>query len=303
MGKVVVVGSLNMDIVMKIKEMPSTGETVLAKETNYLYGGKGANQAVAAARMGAEVKMVGAVGNDAFGTKLVAQLEKEAIDTSGIIEKQDVPSGMAAVFKLPADNAIVVADGANGKITVEDIKKYKELIQEADCLLVQLETPIAAVKKALQLAKEADVYTILNPAPFSEEAEELLAYADLITPNETEFAQLLGCSEIEDSELEQKMIKWTEQYDSQLVLTLGKEGVAYIEQGKLVKIPSRQVKAEDTTGAGDTFNGILAQMLSEKAALREAIQIANIGASIAVQKVGAQTGMPTAEEVLEVKNK
>lgn len=283
---ITVVGSINMDLVVGTERFPKQGETVLGNLYTTVPGGKGANQAVAAARLGDQVHMVGAVGSDAFGTQLLEGLEKEQIDTQGV-KKTDGASGIANILLSEGDNRIIVVPGANHELTKSDIDAQKKAIEKSSMVILQLELPIPVVEYTLQLAKELGVPAILNPAPAGG-FTEAMKQADFLTPNETEAEELFGTN----WELE------LERYPNRMVVTLGKNGARYFDGDKHVTVEGFPTQAVDTTGAGDTFNGALAVALAEGSEFKEAVRFANAAASLSVEKFGAQGGMPNRMEVV-----
>ena len=301
MTQVVVLGSLNMDLVTTVDRLPQIGETIFAKRLDYFIGGKGANQAVAASRVGGNVTMLGKVGKDTFGERIIRHLQQETLEVAAIAAEDQQSTGIANVFKLPKDNCIMVVPGANACVDEAYVKQNAATIETATVLLMQLETPIEAVKKALSIAKAAGVTTILNPAPFSEEAKELLTEVEYITPNELEFQGLLP-NDLKALSFEAAMLEFSTRFQTRLIVTRGSKGVSFVENGKVVTIPTRKAKVVDTTGAGDTLNGILATQLSKGETLETAIEFATIGATLSTTKFGAQTGMPTLNELEKFKN-
>jgi ribokinase len=296
MEKVMVLGSINMDMVMTTDRLPKIGETLLGETIDYYVGGKGANQAVAAARFGASVALIGKVGDDTFGRKVYDHLKKEHIDMTAVSSEPNIFTGVASIFKLKTDNAIVVLPGAN--MLLEDISTPLTIaLTTKDILLTQLEIPLNTVRQGLIQAKEKGALTILNPAPYNERVPELLPFVDYITPNETEFEGLLGTAIQSSVELEAKMLSWAQEHQTQLIVTRGAEGISYVKENQVITIPAEKVQVVDTTGAGDTFNGIFAAGLAKGLPLHEAISLAGKGATLSVTKLGAQTGMPTAAEV------
>lgn len=298
MKKVVVVGSLNMDLVMEVKRVPKIGETIKGERMNYLIGGKGSNQAVAAKRLGNEVAIIGCIGRDTFGDEILKHLKEEGINVSSIKSADATFTGIATIFKTEVDNSIVVIPGANDFCSKELIDENIELIKSADILITQLEIPMETVEYALRVAKENGVKTILNPAPAREISDEVLKNVDFITPNETEF-EIICKKNIEDSEtLEKEMISWQNKYENtRLIVTRGKEGSSYIEDNLVKTIKAMSVKVTDTTGAGDTFNGSLAHGIINNYSMENIVGFAGTAASLSVTKFGAQTGMPTLDEV------
>lgn len=296
MNKVVVLGSINMDMVMETERLPKVGETLLGETIDYYVGGKGANQAVAAARIGAEVSLVGKIGDDTFGSKVYQHLKNEKIDMTAVTSEQNIFTGVASIFKLKEDNAIVVLPGANMLLNETD-ELLSEKVNTGDVLLTQLEIPLETVKRGLTLAKNKGGLTILNPAPYNEKVVEMLPFVDIITPNETEFEGLLGHEILDIDKFEDEMLNWAKQNQTQLIVTRGAFGISYTTENEVITIPAKKVNVVDTTGAGDTFNGILAACIIQGIDVTKAIEIAGNGATLSVTKLGAQTGMPTMAEV------
>ncbi|MYL54870.1 ribokinase [Pontibacillus yanchengensis] len=281
---VTVVGSINMDLVTSTEQVPNQGETVLGYDFATYPGGKGANQAVSASRLGAKTNMIGAVGKDAFGQELSETLRENGVVTENVKPVTDTPSGTATIILSNGDNRIIVNPGANHSVTPDYIKSCAEVLRSSDIVLMQLEIPLETVEKAAKLAKEGGATVILNPAPIQALPESLLQWVDIITPNESEAETLFNQSH--QSNLEDK-----------LIITKGSEGVFFYEDGKERLIPAYRVDPVDTTGAGDAFNGALAFKLSEGSTKQEAISYANAVAALSVLKSGAQTGLPTQAEV------
>lgn len=297
MKKVVVVGSLNMDLVLKVDRNPKVGETLKGDNINYFVGGKGSNQAVAAARLGNTVSMVGAVGDDTFGEKLIKHLSQEQINVSSVNIEEHTFTGIATIMKTPQDNSIVIVPGANDFCDDKLVEENLDLIKDADILITQFEVPNDTVSYAFKKAKEFGVKTILNPAPAREISKEILNNTDYITPNETEFEVISQKTLNTIEKLEAEMIRWQENNLTRLIVTRGADGVSFVENGEVVTVSSIKVDVADTTGAGDTFNGALAHCLSHDMNLRDSIKFASRAASLSVTKFGAQTGMPTLKEV------
>ncbi|MCX4880128.1 ribokinase [Streptomyces sp. NBC_00847] len=291
MTHIVVLGSTNMDLVAYVEKAPQLGETVTGREFRTIPGGKGANQAIAAARAGATVSMIGAVGNDAFGTRLRSTLEHSGVDTDHL-RTVEAPSGTAhIVVDDEGGNAIVVIPGANG--TVDHLVPGDEgLIASADALLLQLEIPLAAVLAGAQTARTHRIRTILTPAPVRPLPPELLAATDLLVPNEHEAAALTGVTDPHSaaaSLLEQV---------PEVVVTLGSAGSLYAARGTdPLAVPAPQVTAVDSTGAGDTFVGALAVALGEGRPMTEALAWAGAAAALSVQRPGASASMPYRAEI------
>jgi ribokinase len=281
---VTVVGSINMDLVTIASRFPSQGETILGEEFHLIPGGKGANQAVAAARLGAEVHMIGAVGADAFGNELVRALEREGVNIDHIKKVPDHGTGIASITISEQDNRIIVVPGANHSLLPEDIDRYESVIANSDACVFQLEIPMPVVQRAVSLAKKHRVRVILNPAPAQPLPRELVEKVDFLTPNEHERNVIF--EHIDAAAFADKVI-----------VTEGARGVTIQKDRKPMLIPGFRVPVVDTTGAGDTFNGALAVALSKGMSLEDACRFANAAAALSVTKLGAQGGMPTEEEV------
>lgn len=289
--KITVIGSINMDLVTNTNQIPKVGETLLGDSFHTIPGGKGANQAVAAVRLGADVTMIGAVGNDSFGHLLVGNLINQGINTKSIMKVEDTSTGIATIIVSNGDNSIIVVPGANHHITPEVIDKHEDKIKDSNILLLQLEIPLKSVIRAVELAKKYGVRTILNPAPIQKLPIELLNMVDYLTPNEHEQALLFTSVDGTDEVLEKLKEK--------CIVTKGSKGVMIFKNGEEIEIPSIRVEAVDTTGAGDTFNGALATALCDGLELEQACRFANIAGAISVTKLGAQTGMPTKKQLEE----
>ena len=278
---ITVVGSINMDLVVRTAHFPQQGETVLGDLYTTVPGGKGANQAVAAARLGEDVQLIGAVGTDGFGDELLDGLNAENVGITHV-KRSTGASGIANVLLSEGDNRIIVVPGANHSVSVEEVNMYESLLKESSIVMMQLEMPIPVVQRTLEICSEHGVPTILNPAPSSGFTEDFLPFLSYITPNETEAEDLFGAD-------------WEsvlEMYPNRLVVTLGKEGARYFDGSRHVTVPGFETTAVDTTGAGDTFNGAIAVALSEKMPFGEAVLFANAAASLSVEMFGAQSGMP-----------
>jgi ribokinase len=294
--RVVVIGSLNMDIVVEADRPPQLGETVMGKHVHFIPGGKGANQAVASARLGARTYMIGAVGSDAFGTELLQALQRDGVDTGAVKMVADAPTGVASILLAQGDNQIVVVAGANGHCSPEDIDRHVDVIREADVVLLQLEIPLETVQHAASVAKQLGKTVVLNPAPARELPDSLLRQVDVIIPNQSELYLLAGT----ESNLETAMRRLLDRGVQTVITTLGSEGAAYL-QGKetLGRVPSHKVSVVDTTGAGDAFNAGFAYALASGRTIGEAVAFAGKVAALAVTRLGAQDGMPTLRQVEE----
>ncbi|HBD64812.1 MAG TPA: ribokinase [Clostridiales bacterium] len=288
MGKVVVVGSINVDMVFTSDIRPEAGETVLGNTFSLIPGGKGANQAVAAAKLGAESVMVGCVGLDSNGDFAVDSLKAVNVNTECVDVVHNVPTGVANIIVAENDNSIIVIPGANYKVDRELVSRYKDVVLSADIVLLQLEIPLETVEYILDLCSENNVKVLLNPAPAVELSQSMIEKASYITPNEHELKIILG----KDS-TEEEMKK----YPNKLIVTLGSKGVKYFDGTEIKLIPSYKAEVVDTTGAGDTFCGALAAALVRGDGLEDAIRFANRAAAYSVTKLGAQSGMPTLEQL------
>ena len=295
-GKILVIGSSNTDMTIKSERLPAPGETILGGKFLMGAGGKGANQAVAAKRLGGDVTFVCKVGRDIFGDNAIKGYEKEGIDTSHIL-RSDAPSGVALILvDAKAENSIAVAPGANGDLTPEDIRNLRGVIAEASYLILQLEVPVETVLEAARIAHEAGVYVILNPAPACPLPEELFKYLSLITPNQTETALMTGV-ETDGSSLDKAVDALRAKGVKDVIITLGSRGSLVCTGGRNEFVPACKVKAVDTTAAGDTFCGALCVALSEGKSLTEAAAFATRASALAVQKMGAQDSIPYRKDI------
>lgn len=294
----VVLGSLNMDIIVSVDRTPEIGETIEGNNVTYLPGGKGANQAVGLQQLAGLVDMVGVVGDDMFGRKIIQQLSDYKVNTSHIDVNPSLPTGIANIVHLPWDNSIIIVPGANQNCSPHFLRKVEEVVAQADLLLMQLEIPTETVETALTIAKRNDVKTILNPAPAKQLSDDLLKLVDYITPNETELATLLGIRIETKKDLEAAFERWKARYSSELVVTLGEKGCAYWKDNHLHIAPSKQIgELVDTTGAGDAFNAAFAYGVTRGWDMERNINFAVTASGLAVTKFGAQAGMPTLKEV------
>jgi ribokinase len=289
---IVVVGSLNADLVAQVPRFPSPGETVTGTSFAIYPGGKGANQACAAARLGAHVHMVGRIGDDSHGRFLDAQLVASGVDTSQIIADGTAPTGTAMItIDESGQNEIVVSPGANGELSAQDVANCSGLIERAGFVLLQLEVPLAAVEVAARLAHEAGVVVILDPAPARGEVLSLLPLVDYLTPNETELAALTGSQDDAETLLGHGT--------RNVVAKLGASGAQLVSATGEHTWPGLEVEAIDTTAAGDVWNGAFAAALAAGQSVVAAGAFANAAAALSVTRAGAQPSMPTRAEVKE----
>lgn len=299
MKNILVVGSSNTDLIIKVPEIPRPGETLLGGQFQTFPGGKGANQAVAAARAGGEVVFIAAVGDDAYGSEAIRGYKEDKINTEDIKVCKGVPSGIAMItVSHKGENAITVASGANGELNPADLEEAEEAFVETDYMLVQLETPLETVRKAVELCAEFDTRVILNPAPAAELSDEILGKVDIITPNETEAEKLTGTKVENESSAILAADALHKNGIGTVIITMGSQGAFLSDTASGIKkmIPGFSVKAVDTTAAGDVFNGQLAVGLAEGLGLEEAILLAHSAAALSVQKLGAQSSIPRREE-------
>ncbi|WIV88383.1 ribokinase [Proteus appendicitidis] len=297
--KLVILGSVNADHILNVAHFPLPGETISGNQFQMVFGGKGANQAVAAGRCGANISFLACLGNDDIGKKAKAQLITDNIDTNSIELIDDVATGVALIFvNQQGENIIGIHAGANGRLDTSYVQRYGNIIKEADALLMQLESPLDSVLKAAEIAKQENVQVILNPAPAQALPDELLSLVDIITPNETETEYLTGIKVIDDESAQQAADVLHHKGIKTVLITLGSRGVWVSEKNsKGCIVPAFKVKAVDTIAAGDTFNGALITALLEGQSMMPAIKFAHAAAAIAVTRAGAQPSVPWRHEV------
>ncbi len=296
--KVVVVGSFNMDLVIKTERRPQKGETLVGEEFGMFIGGKGANQAIAASRLGAEVTMIGRLGRDLFGDSFLAEFGKENIDTSFVIRDAEVGTGIASpVIDADGDNSIIIVPRANMRLDVEDVERASNRIADSDVLLLQLEVPINSSQRAAEIARANGVTVILNPAPAYELPDSFLGLIDILVPNEveTEFLSKIAVADDQGARLAAQVL--FEKGISTVVLTLGNRGALLLTSRQSKLVPAYSVKVVDTTAAGDAFCGALATALGSGEKIEDAVAFANATGALAVTVLGAAPSMPTTEQV------
>jgi ribokinase len=286
--KIAVIGSSSMDLVVTSKRRPLAGETVLGESFETVPGGKGANQAVAAARLGANVHMIGCVGDDAYGKEILDNLKANGVNTDYVKPVTQKKSGTAHIILAEGDNSIVVVKGANDFVTPDYVKEAMSLLKECDLIMIQQEVPEETVLEAARLCDEMGVPLLLNPAPAREIPDEVIEKAAYLTPNEHEAGILFRG---------QDLSKTLSKYPDKLFITEGAAGVRYHDGNVERLIPSFQVKVVDTTGAGDTFNAAFGTAIAEGQSMKDSLRFANRAASLSVTGFGAQGGMPTRDEV------
>lgn len=296
--KILVVGSANMDLIVQTSHFPKPGETIIGGSFSMVPGGKGANQAVAAARLGGAVALVARVGNDPFGHANLQDYQKEGINTANIEQDPKVPTGVAMIsVDKSGENTIIVASGANAGMGVDNLERASLLFEWADIVLLQLEIPLPVVMAAAIKAKEQGKLVILNPAPACELPLALLENADIITPNEIEAEFLTGIAVTDFDSGKKAGLKLMEKGIQQVVITLGEHGAFMCNRELQEIIPTAVVKAVDTTAAGDTFNGALAVALGNGEVIHNAVRFALKAATRSVQRLGAQSSIPFLREL------
>ncbi len=303
MGKgILIVGSLNMDIVVEMTKMPELGETVMGKHLSYIPGGKGANQACAAGKLGGHVTMLGCVGNDNFGTRQIQLLKESHVCMEYVDVRQEEPTGTAVIYvDGTGANSIVVIPGANACCDIQYLKEHDELFQNCSYAMFQMEIPKEAVYYGIARAKELGKTTILNPAPAPEALpEEIWEKIDFFTPNETELAKLAGLKEMDERSIRRGARKILAKGVKQVLVTMGSKGVLWVNDKTEQIFPARKVEAVDTTAAGDCFNGAFVTALQQGYSIEDAITFANLASSIVVTRKGAQSSIPERDEVYSI---
>ncbi|WP_434526328.1 ribokinase [Photorhabdus asymbiotica] len=298
-AKLAVVGSINADHILNLESFPRPGETVIGKQYQIAFGGKGANQAVAAGRSGADITFIACVGQDDIGSRICQQLAMDNVNTSSIEAIEGETTGVALILvNQQGENVICINAGANAALTPEYFHRYQKIIKEADALLIQLESPLETVQLAAETAKQNNTKVILNPAPAQKLSDQLLSLVDIITPNETEVEYLTGITIKDNSDAEKAAQVLHGKGIETVIITLGSCGIWLSEKGQKGKIvPGFKVKAVDTIAAGDTFNGALATALLEGKLMLSAVRFAHSAAAIAVTRQGAQPSIPWRNEI------
>lgn len=297
--KILIIGSLNMDMDIQMERMPQCGETVMGKSIAYVPGGKGANQACATGKMKGEVTMLGCIGEDEFGERQKENLARAGVDVSFLRTVKEEPTGMAVIYIDDAgNNQIVVVAGANGECSIEYLEENEKLFEEADFVVFQMEIPHETVFYGIRKAKGLGKTVILNPAPVPEMLpEDIWSKIDYLTPNETELGRLAGMTADSVEACEKGAEILLQKGVKNVLVTLGSKGALLLREEGRVLIPARKVSAVDTTAAGDCFHGAFLTGLSEGMEPEEAIRMANLASSIAVTRAGAQSSLPEREEV------
>ncbi len=298
MAAIVVVGSVNADMILRVERLPRPGETVLGREFSMTQGGKGANQAVAARRAGGDVSLIARVGDDPFGRQALDRLNAEKIDTRPIRQESPGTTGVALIFvDAHGENSIGVASGANAALSPLDVFSARQTIAGADVLLVQLETPVETVVSAVLLARENSVPVILNPAPACALPASLWSNVSILTPNRVEAETLSGTRVTDKESARLAAARLHEKGIKTVIITMGEEGVLASSAGEVFHLEAHPVNALDTTAAGDVFSGALAVALAEHRTLRDAVQFANAAAALCVTRLGAQPSIPHRSDI------
>lgn len=297
MKNICVIGSLNMDLVVNVDTMPKPGQTIIGSSFKEVPGGKGANQAVAMARLNGNVSMIGKVGEDGFGQTLINSLKNDKVDTTYIQTSKGATGVALITVDKNAQNSIVVSPGANFEVKEDDIDNNIEAIKNSDIVVLQLETPLNTIKYALNKAKELNKYTILNPAPAVKLDDEIIKNVDLLTPNETELEIISGVSIETEEDIQKAAQIMIEKGVKELIVTLGSKGSLYINKEKSMFKKAYKVEAVDTTAAGDSYTGALAVALSQDKNIEDAMDFASKVGALSVLKEGAQSSLPTLEDV------
>lgn len=297
MKNICVIGSLNMDLVVNVDTMAKPGQTIIGSNFKEVPGGKGANQAVAMARLNGNVSMIGKVGEDGFGQTLINSLKNDKVDTTYIQTSKGATGVALITVDKNAQNSIVVSPGTNFEVKEDDIDNNIEAIKNSDIVVLQLETPLNTIKYALNKAKELNKYTILNPAPAVKLDDEIIKNVDLLTPNETELEIISGVSIETEEDIQKAAQIMIEKGVKELIVTLGSKGSLYINKEKSMFKKAYKVEAVDTTAAGDSYTGALAVALSQDKNIEDAMDFASKVGALSVLKEGAQSSLPTLEDV------
>ena len=300
---VVVLGSMNVDLVTKVDKLPLQGETVFAETFLTENGGKGANQAVAAARLGAKVSMIGRVGSDDFGQQILQNLRAESVNTDKVSKDSETGTGIALItVDAQSQNTIVVSSGANMNCGKPEIGHLESLLGSVDCLVLQNEVPYEVNLQAARLARENKIPVVWDPAPFVIGTQELIKHVDFLTPNQNEAELLANCEITDEKSIHNAFLKIKESSDAVCLITMGEDGVYFLSGPAINQIPSFLVESVDSVAAGDAFTGGFAVALSEGETLRSAARFGCASGALATTKLGAQSAMPFRKEVDQMIN-
>lgn len=296
MANILVVGSMNMDLTIETERIPKIGETITGKGFKTLPGGKGLNQAIACARLGGNVKFLGAVGDDAYGSQLIETLQSENIVYEGNV-LENTSSGIAVITVCNGDNCIVLDGGANSNVSLDMLDEKKSLFEWAEYVIFQLEIPLETVVRGAELAKQCGAKVVLNPAPAKELPNELYQYVDIIVPNESETEILTGISLMDNESCEQAVLNFKNKGVNQVVITLGEKGCVFNSNDKIIFENAIKTEVVDTTAAGDSFIGAICVALGNGKTINEAVRFATKVSSISVSRRGASCSIPYFEEI------
>lgn len=296
MANILVVGSMNMDLTIETERIPKIGETITGKGFKTLPGGKGLNQAIACARLGGNVKFLGAVGDDAYGSQLIETLQSENIVYEGNV-LENTSSGIAVITVCNGDNCIVLDGGANSNVSLDMLDEKKSLFEWAEYVIFQLEIPLETVVRGAELAKQCGAKVVLNPAPAKELPNELYQYVDIIVPNESETEILTGISLMDNESCEQAVLTFKNKGVNQVVITLGEKGCVFNSNDKIIFENAIKTEVVDTTAAGDSFIGAICVALGSGKTINEAVRFATKVSSISVSRRGASCSIPYFEEI------
>ncbi|MDA2938432.1 ribokinase [Acidobacteria bacterium AH-259-A15] len=300
-SRIVVVGSSNTDMIIQVEHIPKPGETIIGGVFSIAAGGKGANQAVGAARAGGNVTLVARVGDDMFGKQAINGFVKDNIDVGHVKKDSDAPSGVALIFvDEEGENSIAVASGANANVSPADVQAARDSIASADILLMQLETPLETIQAAASIASESGVRVILNPAPAQPLSDGILRQVSVLTPNESEAELLTGITVENETDAETAANALFDKGVKTVLITLGSKGAFVFDSDCRDLVPGFEVEAVDSTAAGDVFNGALAVALAEGKPLKDAVAFANAAGALSVTRLGAQPSAPSRSEIDEL---
>lgn len=301
MKKILVVGSINVDLVVNTDEIPKVGETVLGKSLSQIPGGKGANQAVAIAKVGGDVTLLGKVGSDHYGKSALKSMRESGVNIEHI-EKTDKSTGIAIInVDKVGNNNIVVVPGANFSVDKDYLNKNKEAFIEADIVVFQLEIPLVSVKEGLKISKSFNKITILNPAPAFDLDDETISYIDILIPNEHELARMANIEVVDKESMIKAAKVLIKKGVKRIIVTLGSQGVFYVDKDNQKQYPAFKVEVVDTTAAGDSFIGGFSKSYVKNKDISKAIEMGQITAALSIQKFGAQSSIPNQKEVEDFK--
>ena len=295
-GKIVVIGSMNADLVIHSHKMPRLGETLTGSNFQINCGGKGLNQAVAISKLGGDVSFLGCVGNDANGSVLLKELSDNGIDFNGISDS-DTATGIAMITVVDGNNFIVLSPGANENVTADLVEKHRSLIEESDYCVMQLEIPLEAVAKVCEIARESGTAVVLNPAPYKPIGENLISYTDYLIPNEHEAFDLTGIYPDSEEKCKEALLKLKTMGCKNIIITLGERGCVYNDGDGIIFRPAVETKVVDTTSAGDCFIGAFVSRLSKGESISSAVDFALKASAVAVSREGASKSIPYACEI------